>query len=377
MSLQKNLLGDLYEGIIRGIGYVLRQLFPVRPLYPQHDFAEKHFNGHTTAGFTVPLRLTCTIDVIDDSTFIAHHMYEADRRSKLADEYLRDVAIPYLQQSGFFTFSVNRAERDDRVLYSVTPLYYRQNSQGELDRNIPIDDLKEIEYKKRGCRVQLSYIYIKSTHAKEIVMENYNKIGWDEREKILANPRYREYEECLAVTVQRREMELIAELFPDTFSHKYAGEGYNISVEGVGTAVKIAWSFYSYESDRTKWSLLGFRKEGGFSSDKWSESENGALVIDSSSDSMTIEQLKYGQMYYYTFFLKHATGKSGNVRFSLRVPTERESEMARYKIEKLGAHLRGENSDAYKLREMLEKMDSRDGMLSAIRNYRLQKNCFH
>jgi hypothetical protein len=144
-------------------------------------------------------------------------------------------------------------------------------------------------------------------------------ISEEQREAIRKDPRYGAWEETLAIGALKRRLDFQRGTFA-----KYDADSYSIETEKAGCSLKIKWKFKNGVSGHK---LLGFRATGGFSDDEWSETKNGARVIDANRDGEATETLEDGTAYFYTFFLKPSVEtekKYSPLRFQTTIESRKE-----------------------------------------------------
>jgi len=339
-------------------------------------FIAKNFFCYTTNGFKVPCYSSFIINIVNESDFLAAGMGSVEAQSSLVDEYLEEVLFPHLKATGFFTFFLNRVDSNGEIFHQHLSHFVLQKSNGEveLDLNMCLtrEALASLKYDKRGCGVEILSVRIDlDNESEDIMMENFNKLGWDDRMAIISNPRFKQYEEWLNVTTRVRRLEILSLLFPDQITQNHHAKGYVITVIAIGGNIGIHWKFdKSPHIDRSGWSILGFRKKDGFGPDKWSETDNGILIVDSLSDGSTNDRLEQGLSYYYTFFLKHNEEKDGCVRFSVRIPTAAECFAAKSEMERVVEQRWGTNNHTAKLQTILLQIDSEREKRELFQEYR-------
>jgi hypothetical protein len=119
-----------------------------------------------------------------------------------------------------------------------------------------------------------------------------------QKEAILADKRFGQFEETLAIAALKRRLD-----FQRThFTQSYYGAGILITTERSGRAFKIKWEFGKNVS--TGYELLGFKTTRGFYPKECDTANNGSLVIQSFHTNELVEFLDEGQTYYYTLLLR-------------------------------------------------------------------------
>jgi hypothetical protein len=271
-----------------------------------HTFElHENFTARTLAGFKVQYRLWLIGARTNVEEFKKAKMAEPKAQRALAEDFNKKVFESHLEANNyFFHLHLHSAESfpSDR-LYEVfrTPLCHlvAENGQSPVAEvsNVTVTGaLKDHSYEASGCRLELGDFH-GSVFPAELIKENYAMLTKEEKEAVIQDEHYGRYEQALAIAALRRQLDF----FGDETSREHKSDCFRIKSERSGRSIKLSWRL---NPDAYAYTLLGFRSEGGFASDKWSESANGILIVDTIRDGEMTEVLKDGVAYYYTFFLK-------------------------------------------------------------------------
>lgn len=283
--------------------------------------------GRTPTNLQVEFFVTFNVIRVDDYMFKAMRMLDEGKIDALVDEYCTTRLQPYLDAYGAFYLRLSAFDWDSGVVMQtnvhrirftdksgapyLTGDVYLINDASSIDT---MHEFNQVPFERYGCIV--TALALLNTGAlldnKQMIEENFRMIPIDILEKAKGDIRYRAYDEFVTAAGMQRKIELEQ-------SQTHATSYVAVKAKLQGSAVVIEWHFTSQEKNIQGF-LLGFRKEGGFALDKWSESENGTLVVDSPRSGHIVEHVERGKTYYYTFFLKAGDQKVESIRFQMRIP---------------------------------------------------------
>ena len=167
----------------------------------------------------------------------------------------------------------------------------------------------------------------------ETIEEDHAILRKDQIDAILSDNCSGEDGENFALTALKRRLH-----FLESAREKYESDNFVIETKRIGRALRIKWRFKP--NTLRRYDIVGFRKTGGFFGDKWDESNNGTLVIQSDKDGESTESLNEGEAFYYTFFLKPWTEgfgspKRSSLRFQVTISTTDEMDALNVLITRL------------------------------------------
>lgn len=295
-----------------------------RSSYEKHRRIENEFyRGKTLSGFNVEYSLSigCTrVGGYDADNYMHHAGVE-----NAFKEEANNTFIKFLEEHSY-CFHFGRQQLNAiNELTNVQPILVQHNfnEKGELSsREVPVASVNE-ELKNlppivcRGHELRLFELKVPIL-SDEVVDENYTMLSEEQKERIANDPDFGLTSEAFVVGLLKRR----AAIFKIA-SEKHGADCFEVETEKLGRSIRIRWKLYP---TATGHHLLGFRKTDGFSSDQWSETDNGTRIVDARGNGEMTDPLKEGGMYFYTFFLKTFDGdnKQSLLRFQVTMDTEAE-----------------------------------------------------
>jgi hypothetical protein len=321
-------------GIVLLIYYVLKsKLFLaileaiMIPLYrsigvKHRQIEDELYRGKTLSGFSFEywLSIACSrLGRYDESNY----MYHVGTENAFKEE-VKNVFSKFLEERSYF-FHFGRRQLNSVSKLNIQPIVVQHSfdQNGELcSREVPVASINE-ELKNlppivcRGHELRLFDLKLPNL-SDEIVDENYTMLSEEQIERIANDPEFGLASEAFVIGLLKRRADILK-----SGSKKHATDCFEVETEKLGRNVRIKWKLYSSASGHH---LVGFRKTDGFSSDQWSETDNGTRIVDARENGEMTDPLKEGGVYFYTFFLKTFGGdnKRGLLRFQVTMDTEAE-----------------------------------------------------
>ena len=131
----------------------------------------------------------------------------------------------------------------------------------------------------------------------DFIRESYALLSDSQKAVAVQSGQFQDVDRAIAITVLNRRLDFLRSLERQF----YEAGLFFIQTERVGQVLRIRWEI---KPDGRDCQLLGFKATGSFFNDRWDETMNGLLVIDSQSNGESSEPLIEGQTYFYTFFMK-------------------------------------------------------------------------
>ena len=297
-----------------------------RRLHPPKLFLIEHrFRAQTLIGFDVEYWMNLACERVDVEQSIREEVLNPVVTEIIAYEFRDKVFEPHFNDRSYFWHLDPRSVPALGVSTMVAEVAKEDGL--EVVREVRRERLKaEIillpPLKCRGCEIKLLDFSIPAL-PDELIERNYRVLSDEQKEEIMESAEFGVAAEMLAVSLLRERLNLLR-----GGSQKYTAGTFTLETEKVGRSFKIKWKLATGAYGHF---LLGFRNNGGFSKDQWSEDQNGARVIDASSDGEVVEVLQDGVSYFYTFFLKpfqetEHVRRNSPLRFQITIESRAEIE---------------------------------------------------
>jgi hypothetical protein len=263
-------------------------------------------------------------------------MLEPKSQQELADYFNSHFLERVMHNDGwFFHLKLTWVNCTEEIEYAVrAPLCQITSKRGSCVMDEVTDTMLIIclgNYKHNGCSAHLKDID-REILDRETIEGNYAMLSEEQKQAVMADDRYGQYEQMLAVAALKRRLD-----FLENKTASYDSELFSIETERAGRGLRIKWRFKP-KAKRGGYDIMGFRRTGGFFANEWDEANNGALVIQSSKDGETVELLREGEAQFYTFFAKPWKESARNpcrspLRFQVTIATKEETDPIRAALE--------------------------------------------
>lgn len=294
-------MGNVVENILSSL------VAPKRAHTYQYYHFKRPYRARTPFGFIAPYDLRGQVKVEDPDVFQAaldHAGGDADAVvNRIADAFHDEVFLPLFEKERqFFLYDCNSYghviltpwrydETPDGSLQVQPCSYYcKEGLNGLVKRSLP-------HFNRFGCVVSVvNFVCFEEENT--LVKENIDMIHPQALAMIRENGLYLKMIESLCIAALHERAKLIGQI------KKYGRDGVcELRTQIMGTVLKISWKNAKAGEG---WSLLGYRRTGGFAANEFGDGENGVLVVDSAAaEGTTVETtLPPNEPVYYTFFLR-------------------------------------------------------------------------
>ena len=316
------------------------------------DLAHLESNTRTPSGFIAGYKLTAYLGCANLAEFRAAEMIKPEHASRPLAAFDRQILSRLLYPNGpwYLLFDWTGGGTPSLCTFFLAP--GKRLTECEFDPN-GLDLLKAANqlaakdgWTSHGCSVELCVRIERD--ASTAIMENYDMLTPAEHLQAESDAKYLRYQEAIVIKAIKLRQDFVQQ------STKHQAVSYSITVAIVGTAVVISWKLDGVKHE----DLLGFRREGSFSSDMWDETgKNGPLIVDARADSSYTDHPPPGQTHFYTFFLRRWKDRNAHdpLRFAVHVPREDDIVMLKSLLDR--THSKRAEADAEKERraKILEK----------------------
>lgn len=303
--------------------------------HPEKHFQiEQTFRAQTLVGFDLEYSMTLVCERIDLDQSIREQVLNPVVTEIIAYDFRDKVFEPHFNDRSYFwhldPFSVP-ALGVSTMIAEVAKEEGREVVQAVRKERLKAEMILLPPLKCRGCEIRLLDFSIPAL-PDELIERNYQVLSEEQKEEITKSAEFGVAAEMLAVSLLKERLNLLR-----GGSQNYTAGTFTLETEKVGRSFKIKWKLTTGASSHF---LLGFRNNGGFSKDQWSEDANGVRVIDASADGEVVEVLQDGVSYFYTFFLKpfHESEhvlRNSLLRFQITIESRAEMEAIEATLKKI------------------------------------------
>ena len=295
-------MGNMMENVLSAL------VAPKRAHLYQYYHFNRPYRARTPFGFIAPYELRGQVKVEDPDVFQAALDHAGgDAKSvvnRIADAFHDEVFLPLLRRSNsifsmydcnsygqvILTLGATMRTRTDRFRCSRVP-----TMQGGFE--CARQDVPYAHFNRFGCVVNVvNFVCFEEENT--LVKENIDMIHPQALAVIRENGLYLKMIESLCIAALHERAKLIGQI------KTYGRDGVcELRTHIMGTVLKISWKNAKAGEG---WSLLGYRRTGGFAANEFGDGENGVLVVDSAeAEGTTVETtLPPNEPVYYTFFLR-------------------------------------------------------------------------
>ncbi len=294
-------MGNMMENVLSAL------VAPKRAHLYQYYHFNRPYRARTPFGFIAPYELRGQVKVEDPDVFQAaldHAGGDAKNVvNRIADAFHDEIFLPLFEKERqFFLYDCNSYgqviltpwrydETPDGSLQVQPCSYYgKEGLNGLVNRSLP-------HFNRFGCVINVvNFVCFEEENA--LAKENIDMIHPQALAVIRENGLYLKMMESLCIAALHERAKLIGQI------KTYGRDGVcELRTHIMGTVLKISWKNAKAGEG---WSLLGYRRTGGFAANEFGDGENGVLVVDSAeAEGTTVETtLPPNEPVYYTFFLR-------------------------------------------------------------------------
>jgi hypothetical protein len=258
------------------------------------------FPAKTTQGYHLKYRVSCWVTRVDDAAFRKARMLEEPNQKALFSWWHETVFLPEFRRTkSAFMFFFGK-------WMAANPWLTRINGEGSSkwiggDPNC-CDFIREVRAKtveKNGCVLRL--LSLETALDESLIEENYRMFVIRNVSSVENSADYRELEESLAVALRHKKLMLERELLLAESEQKHESKSISIQTRRVGQMMEMQWNI----PERSSYRLRGYRREGGGFSPTIDTLTGGTLVVDTTRRDKSVQHLKEGVEYFFTFILTH------------------------------------------------------------------------
>lgn len=299
--------------------------------YWESNHFDKWYEARTPWGFKVLYRVRGVLKRVDNSAFNKAELLDKKNIEVLVDHWNEQAFRPSCNSScftlGFSNLQLDGYEQPVVWTYRLTnPKSFSEKRPGrpklEIDPNSlrTLAGIREHVWRKNGCAVEL--VALDTWISSEIARENYAMLTPAQIEAAEKDERVAVSTEVAAVAALEKLRRINDEIDRAYREHTLDNEFLKVATAGLGNKQTISW-VKQEGAGSSRWEVIGFREEGGFSEDPYSEDTSSTRIRVAHSNlrsGTTADYFEPATSYYYTFFIKDAGQgeKKGYLRFSVR-----------------------------------------------------------